>query len=162
MAVKLELRARNFKGMEVTSAEVQKAFSVVVQSIAQKWQDRYLPLHFTNEAYGRYGFAPRAQVYVERKIKRYGVDRPLVWQGMLESNSRSAVPVVDYHGTDRIYVTIKIRLPHPLKPQNVAELQKYLPQEIKELTAEAKQEAIRALKSLGLKTWGGTNAADYR
>jgi len=162
MGVRVELRARNFKGMEVTSAQVQQAFTKVVESIARKWQDRYLPKHFTNEAYGRYGFAPRAPVYVARKIKRYGVDRPLVWQGGLEIAAKSARPTADYHGTDRIYVTIKIRLPHPLKPQNVAELQKYLPEEIKELTNEAKGEAIRALKALGLKTYGGTNSKDYR
>jgi hypothetical protein len=57
------------------------------------WHGTFLPIHFTREAYQRYGFMPRMgeggtasknfkRSYTGRKLRKWGHTNPLVWSGI--------------------------------------------------------------------------------
>lgn len=45
------------------------------------WKQMFIRHHFEPGAYARYGYRRRTVKYVQRKIRRFGVDLPLVWSG---------------------------------------------------------------------------------
>lgn len=60
---------------------IRKVIDGSLVSTARKHRRRFLPLHFTQGAGGRYGFTKRDPQYNRRKRKRYGHTKDLVLTG---------------------------------------------------------------------------------
>ena len=48
---------------------------------ANYWREKFLPKHFEESAYARYGIPARTKKYIRRKRRRFGHNQPLVWLG---------------------------------------------------------------------------------
>jgi hypothetical protein len=80
------------------------------------WWRHYLPKHFTEEAYTRYGYTRRDRKYVTRKLKAFGNMEPLVFRGKARSAATKARPRIRTVTTPgRQSVTVVIDIPNYLK-----------------------------------------------
>jgi hypothetical protein len=58
--------------------------------MGEYWHSRFFPKHFTHRGATEYGYAPRNQHYLARKLKKYGHTYPLVYTG--DSRQRAGHP----------------------------------------------------------------------
>jgi len=65
-----------------------KAFSdgraETFKEIGEVWHKKYLRRHFQLSAFREYGYAKRSKRYEQRKLKRFGHMRPLVYTGRMQ------------------------------------------------------------------------------
>lgn len=65
-----------------------KAFAAArpkaMNALAWHWWKNILPKHFDAGAESRYRYKPRTPKYLERKLKKFGHQRPLVFTGAME------------------------------------------------------------------------------
>ncbi len=54
-------------------------------AIGIMWHNKFLPRHFTTEAYNKYGYQRRSKGYELRKAKKYHHRRPLEYTGALRA-----------------------------------------------------------------------------
>lgn len=54
------------------------------EAVAAFWHEKILPKHFDRGAYREYGYPARSRKHEERKQRRFGHQRPLVFSGKLE------------------------------------------------------------------------------
>lgn len=73
----VEFKADAYEMHRGFKAEARKALEV----LGKIWHSRYLPIHFTEAAYTRYGFHKRTWKYVKRKRRTLGHNRPNVFSG---------------------------------------------------------------------------------
>lgn len=86
-------------------SELARAFPEAMREglrqLILKWHRETLPLHFREDAYGRYGYQPRTAKYEARKMRLFGHHRPLVYAsggGVLE---KSVCGRIDVTGTSK-------------------------------------------------------------
>jgi len=89
----LNLDPDKFKKFGVRKRQLQTAARVALEDMGRAWHDQFLPLHFTADAYARYGYAqrkgmgldPQGRAFrrstVGRKIRYKGHNLPLVYSG---------------------------------------------------------------------------------
>lgn len=65
----------------------------------REWWSRFMPLHFTVGGGRRYGYESRTFTYNERKRKKYGHTRPLVFSGRTE---RSVKRFIGFRGSNAL------------------------------------------------------------
>ena len=63
-----------------------------LNAIVDHWIKNSLPIHFTQAAMGRYGYAPRTAKYVRRKRRLRGTSDPNVYTGNLRSQMHNKIP----------------------------------------------------------------------
>lgn len=73
--------------------DMEKAASAALNDLGAKWHGDYLPLHFQDSAYTRYGTERRSAKYNKSKLSRFGHQRPLVWTGQLEQSATSSARI---------------------------------------------------------------------
>jgi hypothetical protein len=64
-----------------------------LRNIALQWHRQNLPEHFTDSAFGKYGYQKRHPRYLKRKRRSRGHQRPLEWTGKLKREATSFVEV---------------------------------------------------------------------
>ena len=78
--------------------DIRAAARVAMKAVGDYWVKNYLPLHFQNTAFFRYGYTPRNPGYRKRKLagailggaQSIGEDRPLVWSGRSLERAKAA------------------------------------------------------------------------
>ncbi|HRU04326.1 MAG TPA: hypothetical protein P5137_00965 [Candidatus Brocadiia bacterium] len=63
--------------------DLKTAVRAALYQLGGHWHGDYLPLHFSEAAYGLYGAAQRTKRYVKRKRRQKGHNRPMVWSGVM-------------------------------------------------------------------------------
>jgi hypothetical protein len=71
---------RSPRGMAKIFNEVRKD---AMEEVGEKWHDEFLPRHFEENAMQRYHYVHRAKKYDQRKERKMGHKKPLVWSGTL-------------------------------------------------------------------------------
>jgi len=66
---------------EATLAELRRAVKPALQDAVKEWHHKFLRRHFFESATTRYGYKARSAKYEQRKQRRKGHTRPLVWSG---------------------------------------------------------------------------------
>jgi hypothetical protein len=89
----LQIDTAKFKKYGLKKRQVNTAAREALEAMAREWHSRFLPLHFTADAYQRYGYTqrkgmgldPQGRAFrrstVGRKIRYKGHNLPLVFSG---------------------------------------------------------------------------------
>lgn len=80
------------------ASDIRAAARVGMQAVGDYWIANYLPLHFQNTAFFRYGYTPRNPSYRKRKraqailghAQAIGEDLPLVFSGTSRERAKQA------------------------------------------------------------------------
>ena len=107
-------------------------------------RDEYWPKHFqigpeTYPGAGGYQYAKRTLKYEDRKFRKYGHRRPLVYTGALERSVRSTARI---SGTSR-GARLRARSPHFLRVRNRKEIERVSKREQMELMQRYGREYVR-------------------
>jgi hypothetical protein len=100
-------------------SQIRAAARVALRAVGETWINRFLPLHFQNIAFARYGYTPRQPYYRMRKRKRVeiggvraiGEDKPLVFSGRSRERAKAARVDAKAPSSTRAYADIIIDAP---------------------------------------------------
>jgi hypothetical protein len=98
---------------------MQAAGRVAMRAVGGYWVRTYLPLHFENTAFFRYGYTARNPAYRKRKInggtlggeQSIGEDRPLVWSGRSRERAKAARVEAKAPSGSKAYAEVVIDAP---------------------------------------------------
>lgn len=162
--VRFEVDKEKMKKYGVYGRRLQQSQRHALESMAREWHATYLPLHFLESAYARYGYYKRkgmgmdpsargySRQYAARKLRQMKHNRPLVFSGEGEMQSR----VLKLRSTSKMAKVVlpsKFNYKHP-KSRIVMrdELTKVLPEEMQALVKvgqKAFREAVAAPRAEG-------------
>lgn len=112
------------------------------ERIGVEWWKRYLPQHFWQTAYRRYGYAGRTMGYSRRKQKHKRHNLPLTWSGELKRSSlmtaqirvsRNRATVRFGRGTQALNFAGSAKAKRKNYPDLRSELTAVLPEELERL-----------------------------
>jgi hypothetical protein len=98
---------------------IRAAARVAMQAVGDYWIANYLPLHFQNTAFFRYGYTPRNPNYRKRKragaiiggAQAIGEDLPLVFSGRSRERAKNARAVGKSPSSKQAFCDITIDAP---------------------------------------------------
>lgn len=103
---------------------------------------RTLPRHFQAGAENRYHYQRRRLKYQQRKMRKFGHNRPLVWTGRTEQGLRSNSRITATQYKSRLYY----RNYFPLTDERRKEIEVILEQEIRDNNVNLRELYRRAVK----------------
>lgn len=112
------------------------------RGMLERWQNRYLPLHFKGEASERYGYKPRGARYVASKRRRVGHNIPLVYTGKLKTAIQSGVVI----RATQYRATLKTKGYFPMREEMRSEIERITQAERDELVQWAGKEYLKLAK----------------
>lgn len=130
--------------------ELKPIMHAALVDTGERWRDKYLEMHFTNEASSRYGYLPRAGErgsgknfrgsYTWRKLREKNHSLPLVFSGRSRDDSLKTkkIRALGSMKTARVRVTVSPRfnLRHPKSRIRMGEeVTRVLQSEEKDLSA---------------------------
>ena len=77
---RVSIESRGITAMKVS--EVNAVLRTAYVKVGEYWHANFRRSHFSNFAYGEYGYARRSRSYSRRKIKKLGHNLPLVFTGV--------------------------------------------------------------------------------
>ena len=107
------------------------------RTVAEHHAEKRVPLHFQEQAYGRYRARKRSEKYVESKRKRFGHNRPNVRTGTLLRSLRKKITATQYGS--KLVMTSR--------------LNKFIPPEDFEKMSPAMRAKVSAKKNRRLASW---------
>ena len=124
MAVRLRQTVTETHQLESYPKFAQEA----MRKAANKFVDKILPQHFTEEGASEYGYEPRAPEYEARKLRKFGHKRPLELTGdtKLVALRRSVVRVLGAGHRKRSQASAVVSVPFQIgnfSPQRRREIQ---------------------------------------
>ncbi len=150
--VKFEVDQEKLKKYGLKARQIRRAQRHALETMARGWHADYLPLHFSEQAFERYGFYRRKGMgldpngkayrrsYVARKRRAKGHNRPLVFSGQ---GAMQALGPVRLRGTDReqrVILPSKFNFRHPQSRISMRdELTRVLPEETRDLVERARR-----------------------
>lgn len=99
--------------------DIRAAARVAMQAVGDYWIKNYLPLHFQNTAFFRYGYTPRNPAYRKRKrnqaiigdAQATGEDLPLVFSGRSRERAKQARTVAKAPSSTQAFADVIIDAP---------------------------------------------------
>lgn len=61
--------------------EFERSIKQTMIELGEHWREKFLPRHFTTEAYHEYRYSPRTKEYMQKKMRHFGHNLPLVLTG---------------------------------------------------------------------------------
>lgn len=143
--VRFEIDKEKMKKYGVRGRRLREAQQYAMEAMAREWHATYLPMHFLESAYARYGYVKRkgmsmdqgskgySRQYSARKLRLRHHNKPLVFSGEGEMQSR-ALKLRSTSKYAKVILPSKFNFKHP-KSQIVMrnELTKILPEEMQAL-----------------------------
>jgi hypothetical protein len=75
-----------YKGRKILQGkELRRVIKELLPKIINDWHSKILPQKFEESAFNRYKLKQRSKRYSERKFKKYGHKKPLVFSGQLKA-----------------------------------------------------------------------------
>lgn len=115
-----------------------------LREVGREWHHQTLPRHFVDGASSRYRMRPRSAAHQERKLHRFGHQRPLVFSGAMAAELKR---IAEIKPTSK-GVRVKMRGPKYLYRYRKDSKQ---PDKAKEVTATTKAEERTIAQSLHAK-----------
>lgn len=148
----LRVRIKEIMPPDVTLREWNKWIALAFREAGEYWIREFLPQHFTPGAVQRYRYQARKRQYLERKRRarllrdwrgRHFVPTkpplPLVYSGAVKdellSRPISAFNIRATATSNRQSVKVPLRLPHPMRAQQLSELRAMIHEEERFLAA---------------------------
>ena len=138
----LSIDPAKFKKYGLKKRQVNNAVKAAIATMAEQWHAKFLPLHFDESAYERYGYTRRkgsgmapgqkgyASSYVGRKRKRIGHNRPLVYSGEGRSMALASPKIRGTSKEARVVLPSKFNFRHPKSQISMRdEITRILPEE---------------------------------
>jgi hypothetical protein len=135
----------------------KEARTKAMKAVCDFWFQEIRPRHFTESAKSRYQYHARTKKYEERKFKRFGHTRPLVYTGTMERVLAQSVTIKASSKRGEIQMAqtadnwlkgyISFRGKNGTGPDKWLELQRIPPDEQNELAAIAAKILREAIKN---------------
>lgn len=151
MVLKFSVKIDRFRSAaDLPTRQVNLIIKQGLETAAREWVRQFLPLHFGPGATQRYGYAARSRRTLQIKqransVRRWRssipvpIPRPngaLVWTGDLKEEATrlardpDSAKLTSSGASGKEYVRVRIKLPHPMRPQNAEELTRLITSEL--------------------------------
>ncbi len=142
----LDLDRRKLLKEGIAKRVLNNAFKDTLRDMGDEWHGRFLPMHFDESAYSRYGFTQRKggnmspsqkgykSTYVGRKRKRLGHNRPLELTGEGRMLAMGPAKIRGTNKEARVVLPSKFNFRHPKSRISMRdEITRVLPDEARTL-----------------------------
>ena len=142
----LDLDRRKMLKEGIAKRVLNNAFKDTLRDMGEEWHGRFLPLHFDESAYSRYGFYQRKggnmspgqkgykSTYVGKKRKALGHNRPLEYTGEGRMLTMGPAKIRGSHKEARVVLPSKFNFRHPKSRISMRdEITRVLPDEARTL-----------------------------
>ena len=131
----------------VTLRSHNRVMRLVMLGMITRHLEKDLPKHFERSpetaANGQYGYAPRSQKYLNRKLRVTGQNAPLVFSGRMRNTVLHQSRLTATKDRARLYV----RNYFPMIEQRRKEVEAITPSETESLLAFGRREYLRLIKT---------------
>ncbi len=76
---------------DLPKREFNRALPALFDEVVFRWHEKYLPKHFDEGAASRYGYQKRSRKYNEKKLRKLGHTRELVYSGETQRRLESSI-----------------------------------------------------------------------
>ncbi len=144
----LHIDPAKFRKYGIRKRQLQRATKETLEQMGRRWHDLYLPEHFKESAYSRYGYYKRKGMgldpsgrafrrsYTGRKLRQQHHERPLVFSGEGQSLALGPVRIRATGKQARVVLPSKFNLRNPKSRISMREeITKIIPAEAQDLVA---------------------------